>query len=154
MTNWYALQVFSGKEHWVANRLNTKGVETYCPTVPRDGRPEKLLPGYVLAVLDIPCDYRILNLTPHVHSVVGAGKVPLPIPDAEVQWLRQAAALRTAEPSGAVAGDRVRVRRGPLAGVEGVVTRERGSLRLVVEIQALGRGVSVEISRRDVEVIR
>ena len=42
-------------------------------------------------------------------------------------------------------GDRVRVRRGPLAGVEGTVLTRRGRKRLLVSVDFLQQGASVEI---------
>jgi transcriptional antiterminator RfaH len=42
-------------------------------------------------------------------------------------------------------GDRVRVRRGPFAGIEGTVLHRRGVTRLLVSIDFLQRGASVEI---------
>ena len=42
-------------------------------------------------------------------------------------------------------GNRVRVRRGPFAGIEGVVVTRRGHTRLLVSIDFLQRGASVEI---------
>jgi transcription antitermination factor NusG len=44
-----------------------------------------------------------------------------------------------------VPGDRVRVRHGPLAGLEGTVLTRRGRTRLLVSIDFLQRGASVEI---------
>ena len=43
------------------------------------------------------------------------------------------------------AGRNVRVRSGPLAGVEGVVLRRRGETRLLVSVNFLQQGASVEI---------
>jgi transcription antitermination factor NusG len=42
-------------------------------------------------------------------------------------------------------GDRVRVRKGPFEGVEGVVLNRRGQMRLLVSINFLQQGASVEI---------
>jgi transcriptional antiterminator RfaH len=42
-------------------------------------------------------------------------------------------------------GDRVRVRTGPFAGIEGTVLHRRGGTRLLVSIDFLQRGASVEI---------
>jgi transcriptional antiterminator RfaH len=42
-------------------------------------------------------------------------------------------------------GNRVRVRRGPLAGLEGTVLTRRGETRLVVSVDFLQQGASVEI---------
>jgi transcription antitermination factor NusG len=43
------------------------------------------------------------------------------------------------------AGNRVRVRQGPFMGLEGVVLTRRGSTRLLVSINFLQQGASVEI---------
>jgi transcription antitermination factor NusG len=43
------------------------------------------------------------------------------------------------------AGSRVRVRRGALAGLEGTVLTRRGRSRLLVEVDFLGQGASVDI---------
>ena len=42
-------------------------------------------------------------------------------------------------------GRNVRVRSGPLAGVEGVVLRRRGEIRLLVSVNFMQQGASVEI---------
>lgn len=42
-------------------------------------------------------------------------------------------------------GDRVRVRKGPFAGIEGTVLHRRGETRLLVSVNFLQRGASVEI---------
>ena len=42
-------------------------------------------------------------------------------------------------------GNRVRVRRGPLAGLEGAVLVRRGQTRLLVQVNFLQKGASVEI---------
>ena len=44
-----------------------------------------------------------------------------------------------------IPGNRVRVRRGPFAGIEGVVVTRRGQTRLLVSIDFLQQGASVEI---------
>jgi transcription antitermination factor NusG len=44
-----------------------------------------------------------------------------------------------------VPGDRVRVRSGPFAGIEGTVLQRRGETRLLVSVNFLQRGASVEI---------
>ena len=50
-------------------------------------------------------------------------------------------------------GDRVRIRSGPLAGIEGVLDRRRNSARLIVAVDFLRTGASVELSDFDVEPV-
>jgi transcription antitermination factor NusG len=51
-------------------------------------------------------------------------------------------------------GDWVRVTSGPLAGIEGILTRKRDLFRLVLSISLLGRSVSVEVVSCAVERVR
>jgi transcription antitermination factor NusG len=50
-------------------------------------------------------------------------------------------------------GRQVRVRGGPLRGLEGTVVRRQGSQRLVVAVQFLNQGASVELEDVDLEAI-
>ena len=50
-------------------------------------------------------------------------------------------------------GDRVRVRHGPLAGLEGIVLRRNGTSRLLVAVDFLQQGASVEIDDHVLEPI-
>jgi transcription antitermination factor NusG len=43
------------------------------------------------------------------------------------------------------AGDSVRIRRGPMEGLEGTIIQRRGKMRLLVAVTMLQQGVSVEI---------
>jgi transcription antitermination factor NusG len=45
------------------------------------------------------------------------------------------------------AGERVRVERGPLAGLEGTLARECSGWRIVISVDALQRSVAVEVER-------
>jgi transcription antitermination factor NusG len=47
-------------------------------------------------------------------------------------------------------GRRVRVKSGPMAGLEGILRRRKEGLRLVISIEMLARAVAVEIDEADV----
>src|SRR5262249_39330082 len=105
-----------------------------------------LFPGYVFC--RFRRDDRLPLLTiPRVLHIVGIGKFPMPIDETEI------AAFKTVVNSGLLfepqpfleAGDRVRVEKGPLAGVEGILVEIRKNCRLVVSITLLKRAVAVEI---------
>jgi transcription antitermination factor NusG len=51
-------------------------------------------------------------------------------------------------------GQTVLIERGPLAGMEGILTETKGKYRLVVSIQLLRRSVSAEVDRNCVRPIR
>jgi len=50
-------------------------------------------------------------------------------------------------------GDRVRVRTGPLAGTEGFFVRTKNQYRVVISVELLRKGVSVEVDSGDIERI-
>jgi transcriptional antiterminator RfaH len=52
-----------------------------------------------------------------------------------------------------VAGDRVRVRSGPFAGIEGYVLRREGKTRLLLAVKYIEQGVSMEIDEALLERI-
>ncbi|MCA9170589.1 MAG: hypothetical protein KDB23_23080, partial [Planctomycetales bacterium] len=52
------------------------------------------------------------------------------------------------------AGDPVRIKNGPMAGLEGVVITRRGQARLLVAVKMLQQGVSVEIEDFLLEPLR
>ena len=51
------------------------------------------------------------------------------------------------------AGRRVRMKSGPLAGMEGVLLRRKGSFRLVISIELIQRSVAVDADVADVEAV-
>ena len=85
---------------------------------------------------------------PGVVEIVGIGRTPAPIDDREIEAVQAvlACGLAVRPLTGFGIGDKVRVERGPLRGVEGVVVEGfGGQRRLVVSISLLQRSISVEL---------
>ena len=152
--HWYALHVRPRFEKNVQMHLEEKGYEVFYPTysVTRQWSDRvkslqfPLFPGYVFSRFSVHARLPIL-VTPGVNQVVGAGKTPIKVDDAELQTIR-----RVLE-SGVAAqpwpylkvGESVRIETGPLEGLLGIVTRIKNSYRLVVSVSLLMRSVSVEL---------
>jgi transcription antitermination factor NusG len=88
-------------------------------------------------------------------DVVGFGKLPELIPDAEIERVRRmvdSGLLVTPYPYVAI-GQAVLIERGPLSGVEGILMEVKGKARLVVSVNLLRRSVSAEIDRLAVRPI-
>src|SRR5579862_5484514 len=91
---WFALAVIPRKEKITAQTLRLKGYEDFLPlyTVKRrwSDRVKEvelpLFPGYVFCRFDPGIRLPILKI-PSVISVLGLGKTPQPIPDAEISAL-------------------------------------------------------------------
>ena len=79
--------------------------------------------------------------------IVAMGRNPEPLDDDEMRALQFAVeSSARVEPWPFVAsGVRVRLSRGPLAGLEGVLIEDEKQQRIVVELTALKRSVAVEI---------
>ena len=156
---WFALYVNVRRERVTACALKTRGFEEFLPLCTTRRRwsdrikelEVPLFSRYLFCRFNVQDRHRVLT-TPGVEYVVGIGKVPVIVPDAEI------AALEAVMKSGATAqlwpflqtGQWVRIEGGALAGLEGILLDFRGSRRLVISVTLLQRSVAVEIDRLDV----
>ena len=89
---------------------------------------------------------------PGVLSIVGSGYEPTPLADFEIESLRSGLHLRKFEPHPyLVVGERVRIKAGPLEGMEGVLLRKKSNLRVVLTVASIKQSVAVEVDAGDVE---
>jgi transcription antitermination factor NusG len=87
-----------------------------------------------------------------VHTIISQGERIATVPEEEIEAIR-----RTIDGDFSVephpflrCGERVRVVRGSLEGVEGILTRKKSLFRLVLSVEMLAQSVSVEIDAMDV----
>jgi transcription antitermination factor NusG len=140
--------------------LANKGFEVFLPTyetvrrwTDRNKRLTlPLFPCYLFFADESDRRIQILS-TPGVHSIVRAGSVPAIIPYSEIDGIRRMVeGPLGAEPHPFLHdGDRVRIKFGPLAGLEGILSRKKDALRLVLSVNLLGRSAAVEINSHEVE---
>jgi transcription antitermination factor NusG len=111
-----------------------------------------LFPSYLFVHLALQDRVRVLEI-PGVVSIVSAGGKPTPLADHEIEpFLRGVEGCVKMEPHPFLqVGRRVRVRGGPMAGLEGILLRRKDGLRLIVSVEILMRAVAVEIDEADVE---
>ncbi len=159
---WFAAYTRSRHEGRVAEQLQQKGVECLFPTYETYSRwsdrkkrvRAPLFPGYVFAHIDDQERIRVLQTFGVVNIVSVAGK-PQPLPDREIEVLRGVlAAGRDVEPHPYLkVGKRVRVKRGPFAGWDGLLVEKKNGARLVVSIEQIMRAVAIDIHTSDVEAV-
>jgi transcription antitermination factor NusG len=157
MDHWYAIQVSGRQELPIASLLRHKGYEEFVPVyIQRRNWADRvkqvtapLFKGYVFCRLNLGERLLPLLTTPGVIRIVGAGRSPIPIDDAEINSLQTAVASGAPlEPFPDVAvGQRVLLTEGPLSGCEGIIVETKKAWRLVVSITLLQRSVAVEIDR-------
>lgn len=162
LREWYAAYTMSRHEKRVAAHCERIGIEYFLPLYLSRRKWKNrttvdlelpLFPNYVFVQLE-PGDYGPLLRIPGLLSTVGNAAGPVTIPGSEIEALRRVVKCERVEPHPSIAvGDRVRVSTGPLEGITGVVVRTGNSLRLVVTLDLIGKGISVEIDARAVEFI-
>jgi transcriptional antiterminator NusG len=157
---WWAYYTKARQEKALAGNLMAMSIPYYLPLIPRTtsyGRSRTtrwlpLFPGYVFVFADD--DERVQSLTTNRVST------SLYVPQPEIlhrDLLRLKRVIESREPVTAedrlAKGERVRVTRGALAGIEGMVMERRGQHRLLVSICFLQQGASVVIEQDWLEAI-
>jgi transcription termination/antitermination protein NusG len=149
---WVAVQVRIQCERIVAAELERRGYEQFLPLYrPKDpARPTSpsvpLFPGYVFCRYTRRNPFRIVDINPVVR-ILSVDNVPLPVPDAEIDAIRRALTLGVhTEPWRFMkSGQCVRICRGPLSGIEGILLTIKSGVRVIVTISLLRRSVAVEV---------
>jgi transcription antitermination factor NusG len=159
-SNWHAIFTRHQHEKSVASSLSTKGHEVYLPLYlsVRTWQDRKkqlwlpLFPGYVFIREGMDRQFQIVT-TPGVIHVVAWGGRPAIVPQNQLNSVRQILESCFAVEAHPYleSGDLVRVKGGPLMGLEGILARKKGMSRLVVSMEMLGRSAAVEIDLANVE---
>jgi len=151
---WFAAYTRYRHENGVAETLASKGFETFLPlyTVTHRWKDRfkhltlPLFPCYVFVRGSLVRRLEILT-TPGLHWLVGCGGRPSEVPRTEVEALRRTIGEGVkVEPYPFLKyGDWVRVKSGPLAGIEGILVRKKNRSRLVLSIEMLRQSAMVEV---------
>ena len=161
LPRWYVLCTFARHEKAIAERLRGQDVETYLPlywAIRNWGQRRvnvelPLFPGYVFVKTSITRKARILE-HPGVIRFVGLPGKATPLADEDMEKLRASLSACKAEPYPYLgAGKRVRIKAGPLCGVEGTIVRRKGAVRLVVQIDLIQRAILLELDAIDAQLI-
>jgi transcription antitermination factor NusG len=159
---WLAAYTTPRHEKRIAEYLAVKDIEHFLPLY-RSVRKWKrgslkvtlelpLFPGYIFVRVERRERVRVLE-APGVLWLVGSGREPSPLPEHEIETLRAGLHLVKVEPHPyLVAGDRVRIIRGPLAGLEGVFLRKK-DLNVVLSLDHISQSIAVHIEADDVEPV-
>ena len=156
---WCAVYTRHQHEKSIGEMLEAKGFEVFLPLYEstrrwKDRQKVLSLPLFPCYVFVRGAHERRLPVltTPGVHMIISRGERVATVPDEEIEAIR-----RTIEGPFAVephpflhCGERVRVIRGSLEGVEGVLTRKKNLYRLVLSVEMLAQSVAVEIDALDV----
>jgi transcription antitermination factor NusG len=157
---WFAVHTWARHEKSVFQQLCSKEVKAFLPLYQpskrwRNGQvsdPLPLFPGYLFVHIDIREQLPVLQTSGVARFIGFAGKA-VALPEDEI------AKLEAVVTNGVVAvphpfltvGDRVLIKNGPLAGLNGMLVRDKHSLRVVLSVELISRSISVELNATDVE---
>lgn len=161
---WYAVQTYPRHEKQVASQLTFKGIDNYLPLFTRlrtwSDRQKKidlpLFPCYAFVHISPYAESRVRVLQiPGIVGFVGGGKQSSFIPQEQIESIRTLLVNKIAlDPYPFLKiGQRVRIRRGSLNGIEGILVRRNGMRRLIISVDTLERSLSLSIEGLDVEAV-
>jgi transcription antitermination factor NusG len=162
-SGWYALYTRHQCERVVCQALSDKGFDAFLPQYRaihpwKDRRKELLLPLFPNYVFIRGGLDRMLNIltTPGVHSFVAWAGRPANIPQEEIDAVRRLveSSLRIEPHPFLKCGDWVRIKSGPLEGIQGILVRKRSAYRLVLSVEMLAQSASAEVDISVVERVR
>jgi transcription antitermination factor NusG len=159
---WFAAYTIPRHEKHVGEVLAERNIESFLPLYRTVRQWKKsspvtlelpLFPCYLFVRISRSARGAVLSL-PGVVSIVGSPKEPWPLPLLEVEALRLGASLGKAEPHPYLrVGERVRIKSGLMAGVEGILVRKKNECRFVLTLEAIMRSVAVEVDASELELV-
>jgi len=160
---WFALYTMPQSEQNIRRLLDLRGIESFVPTfeVQRVWRNRQrvktmrpLFPSYVFVHITNRQRGTVLS-SPGALRIIGNSHASLPIPDREIEFLRSETSKRKIEPYlDLIIGNRVRIRSGPMEGLEGVLVEKRNSLRFVLTVAMINQHAAIEMNADELEMIR
>jgi transcription termination/antitermination protein NusG len=163
--DWFGLFVRSKHEFVVEKELLRKNIETFLPTVQkfRQWTDRKklitfpLFPGYLFVHMN-PCpeEFSKVLKTPGSVKLLSSGNGnPTSVPTEEIHSLKI-----ILENTGHFdiypylkEGSRIRIKKGPLKGIEGILTMKENQYLCIINIEILGRSIGVKIYADDLEAL-
>jgi transcription antitermination factor NusG len=146
--------VQSNHEKRVAEQLARRSIEHFLPIYQtvrqwKDRRVRldfPLFPGYVFVRLVLRDRLRVLQ-APGVVRLVGFNGTPTPLSEREIESIRTslASGVRAEPYPYLTVGQRVRITDGPFQGLEGILSRKKNRVRVVISLELIMRSISIEI---------
>jgi transcriptional antiterminator NusG len=119
---------------------------------------KKFMPSYVLINANMTDDlWHLIKQTPKVSGFLGSGKMPMPIPEEEIQNIIKQIEItekKVEQSSKYFVGDEVRVNDGPFESFSGIVEEvDENKSRLRVAVAIFGRVTSLDLVFTQVQKI-
>jgi transcription antitermination factor NusG len=159
---WYVTYTSPRHEKHVAKQCEERGIATFLPSYRsvrrwKDRKKEvelPLFPGYVFVQVSNERRVDVLRVPGVVHVVSFQGK-PAAVSISEIEMLRRGltGSLAVRPHPYLKAGRKVRMRSGPMAGIEGIFVRKKDCARVILSISLIERSVAMEVDEADIEIV-
>jgi transcription antitermination factor NusG len=161
-SSWYAIYTRHQHEKMVAQILTSKGFEAFLPLYETTHNWKDrtkalslpLFPCYVFLKGGLERRLQIVT-TPGMYGIVSSAGQPAAIPDIEIEAIRRV--VESGVPVEAhpylKCGNWVRIKCGPLAGIQGILVRKKNISRLVLSVEILGTAAAMEVAAFQVEAV-
>jgi transcription antitermination factor NusG len=161
--NWYVAATLPRHEKRSAENLKLRGIECFLPisAVPRRWKNRApvvldlpLFPGYIFINSNHAKRFKALEVPGIRAFVMGIGKKPVTLPESEIEALRAGLNERPAESCKPFeSGQRVRIARGPFAGLSGAVQMQGDRLTVIFMMAPIGQSVALDVKEEELEQV-
>jgi transcription antitermination factor NusG len=159
---WFAVYTRSHHEKRVAQHYAERNIEHLLPVT----KVKRQWSHYRKVTLELPLfpNYLFVHIyrrervrameVPGALSLVGQSSHPTPLPDIEIESLRDELNMQNVTPHPYMAvGAKVRINKGVLCGREGIVLFTKNGCRVVLTLSLIMRSFAVEVDATDVDFI-
>ena len=165
-SRWYAVYVKSRYEKKTSKLLEDRHIETYLPLIGRlkqwsDRKKmveEPLFKSYLFVHTDLKNYFEILNTPGIVKFITFEGK-PVPVPENQLVAVKEFIGEYDGEESleqyqELREGQTVEIVYGHMKGLIGRLVETRGKQRVMVDIEAVGQSLPINISRSQIRLLK
>ena len=161
---WFAIYVKSRSEKKVLKLLEDIGVESFLPLITRVKQwsdrkkkvEEPLFRSYLFVNIPLNDYYTVLNVN-GVVKFITFEKKPVPVPDNQIIAIKEYlndTELHSINYEDFKEGELVRVKTGQMKDLVGRFVKINGKHRVIIDIEAVGQSLAVNVARSNVEAVK
>lgn len=161
---WFAIYVKSRSEKKVLKLLEDIGVESFLPLITRVKQwsdrkkkvEEPLFRSYLFVNIPLSDYYTVLNIN-GVVKFISFEKKPVPVPDNQIIAIKEYlndTELHSINYEDFKEGELVRVKTGQMKDLVGRFVKINGKHRVIIDIEAVGQSLAVNVARSNVEAVK
>jgi len=160
---WFAVHARSRHEKQVDSFLKEKCIDSFLPLIKTLSRRRDrkvfvdlpLFPGYLFVNIPLDNVFDVIS-TRGVVRIIGTDPfTPTPIPEKQVNDIKILvnSNVKLDPYKYLQSGTKIRVKAGPLMGIEGILLKRKANYRVVVSVDLLQRATAAEVCIADIESI-